>query len=208
MAANPIPQTPTAGTADAIENAALQMFYVKGYHGASIRSIARAANIGVATLFHHYPTKASILERILHRAVDAMQQNLDDAVDGVSDPVERLALAVRTLVLAHCERQSQSFVAQSELRSLEPPAAEEIRRKRRRVQSVFDDAIRNGIEAGVFSCTHPRENGRAIVSMGTMVATWYHPGRGLSPHEVGEIYVEMALRIVGLTEGGRREAAR
>jgi AcrR family transcriptional regulator len=170
---------------------------VKGYHGASIRAIASAAGIGVATLFHHYPTKAAILERTLHRAVDAMQADLDEAVDGIVDPVERLTQAVLALVIAHCERQSQSFVAQSELRSLEDPVADQIRRKRRKVQAVFDTAIADGLASGQFECDHPREVGRAIVSMGTQVAVWYHAGHGMTPREVGDIYVEMALRMAG-----------
>jgi AcrR family transcriptional regulator len=188
---------PAAGTADTIEWAALEVFYEKGYHGASIRAIGAAANIGVATLFHHYPTKAAILDRILHRAVDHMQADLDDAIDGLTDPVERLAMAVRALVIAHCERQSQSFVAQSELRSVPDDAEAEIRRKRRRVQAVFDDSVEDGLAAGVFACEHPREVARAIVSMGTQVASWYHAGHGLTPAEVADIYVEMALRLVG-----------
>jgi AcrR family transcriptional regulator len=190
-------------TADLIEAAALAVFYAKGYHGASIRAIASKANVGLSTLFHHYPNKAAILERILHRAVDAMQDDIDAAVDGAEDPVERLSAAVRALVVAHCERQSQSFVAQSELRSLELPAEEEIRRKRRLVQAVYDDAVRDGVEAGLFTCPYPHEAARAIVSMGTMVATWYHAGRGLSPQKVSDIYVDMALRIVGADPSAR-----
>jgi AcrR family transcriptional regulator len=191
-------QVPTNGTADAIERAALEVFYAKGYHGASIRAIAGRANIGISTLFHHYPSKAAILERILNRAADEMQSDLNVAIEGVAAPGTRLSLAVRALVVAHCERQSWSFVAQSEFRSLNEPAATEIRRKRRRVQAVFDDALQDGIDAGEFDCQNSREVARAIVSMGTQVAVWYHAGHGMSPEEVAEIYVDMALRLVGL----------
>jgi AcrR family transcriptional regulator len=189
--------TEAAGTADVIEQSALRVFYAKGYHGASIRAIAADAGVGVATLFHHFPTKAAILDQILHRAVDHMQADLDEAIDGATDPRDRLERAVRALVVAHCERQSQSFVAQSELRSLEPQAAADIRRKRRRVQGVFDDAVADGLAACEFSCENPREIARAIVSMGTQVATWYHPGGRLSAAEVAEIHVDMAMRLVG-----------
>jgi AcrR family transcriptional regulator len=188
--------TTQGGTGEAIEWAALEVFYIKGYHGASIRAIAAAAGVGISTLFHHYPTKSAILERILDRAVDAMQADLDEATEGIVDPIERLSAAVRALVVAHCQRQSQSFVAQSELRSLTDPAAREIRRKRRLVQGVFDDAIAAGLESGEMTCEHPREVSRAIVSMGTMVATWYHAGHGMTPQEVTEIYVAMALKLV------------
>jgi AcrR family transcriptional regulator len=197
MRAAQAPKRSGLSTAEVIERQALQVFYEKGYYGASIRAIATGANVGIATLFHHFPTKAAILDRILHRAVDAMQKDLDDAVAGVSDPADRLEMAVRALVLAHCERQSESFVAQSELRSVKGASAKAIRQKRRRVQAVFDDAVAEGIAAGEFSCDHPNDVARAIVSMGTQVATWYQRGKGYSPQQVADIYVEMAMRLVG-----------
>lgn len=200
MSAVDQPAAARHATSGAIEDAALEVFYTSGYHGASIRAIAKAAGVGIATLFHHYPSKAAILERVLHCAVDRMQEDLDAAVEGVIGPRERLECAVRALVVAHCERQSQSFVAQSELRSLEPAPEQEIRRKRRKVQAVFDDAIVEGLAAGAFDCDHPREVARAIVSMGTMVATWYRPAAGMTPDEVADLHVAMAMRLVGVPD--------
>jgi AcrR family transcriptional regulator len=182
--------------ADLIEQAALQVFYEKGYHGASIREIAKGAGIGVATLFHHFPSKAAILEHILDVAAEEMQSDLDRALAGLSDPTERLIAAVRTLALAHCERQRQSFVAQSEYRSLSPAAQKTTRRKRREIQRTVDDAVADGIAAGQFSSDHPKDVARAIVSLGTAVATWYHRGKGYTPEEVADIEVEMALSLL------------
>jgi AcrR family transcriptional regulator len=185
-------------TAELIERASLEAFYEKGYHGTSIREIARGSGIGVSTLFHHYESKARIVERILHRAVDEMQRDIDQALSEVGPaPKERLAAGFRALVLAHCERQMDSFVAVSELRSLEPAAEHEIRIKRRAVQHVFDVAVEEGAQSGEFHCDHAHEAARAIVALGTSVATWYRHGDGYTPDEVADIYVDMALRIAG-----------
>jgi AcrR family transcriptional regulator len=188
------------GTARAIEDAALEAFYENGYHGASVRAIASSAGVGIATLFHHFPSKAAILVHILNQAVDAMQADLDAATAGLTDPVLRLSAAIRALVIAHCERKVWSFVAQSELRSVPPSADEAIRQKRRTVQRVFDDALLDGCATGQFDCEAPREAARAIVSMGTQVASWYRAGADLSPDEVAGIYVEMGLRLAGTDE--------
>lgn len=191
-------QVGSTDTAEVIERTALSIFYVKGYHGTSIREIARGADISVPGLFHHYESKARIVERILHRAVDEMQRDIDGALDEVGPaPRERLTAGFRALVLAHCERQMDSFVAQSELRSLEPDAEEEIREKRRSVQHVFDAAVDEGAQSGEIHCDHPHEAARAIVALGTSVATWYRHGNGYTPDEVADIYVDMALRIAG-----------
>ena len=183
-------------TADVIEQTALQVFYEKGYHGASIRAIANGAEVGVATLFHHFPSKAAILERIMDVAAEKMRIGLEQATDGLTDPSERLIAAVRAFVLAHCERQEESFVAQSEFRRLDPKAFEQIREKRRENQAVFNDIVDDGIAANQFSTEHPKEIARAIVALGTAVATWYQPGHGMAPAEIADIHIEMALSLL------------
>jgi AcrR family transcriptional regulator len=204
MATKPQESTPGTvqrDTADAIEKAALQVFFEKGYHGASIREIASGAGIGIATLFHHYQSKAAILDQIMDIAAEEMWADLREAVKGVSNPSERLRLSVRALALAHCERQSYSFVAQSEYRSLEPEAKEMIRAKRRRTQGLFDSIVLEGISSGEFCAAHPKEVSRAIVAIGTAVGGWYRPNQDYTPDEVAEINVEMAFRLVGAARG-------
>lgn len=188
----------SATTAAAVEESALQVFYERGYHGASIRAIAKGAGIGVATLFHYYPTKAAILEHIVNGAADAMQADLDRALDGVEDPTERLIAATRTLVIASVIRQRESFVAQSEFRSLGPDDFAVNREKRRRIQSSFGRIVDDGIAAGQFSSTHPKDVARSVVVLGTSVALWYSAGQGLTTDEVAAVHVEMALSLVGV----------
>ena len=195
---------PAPGTSEVIEQAALEAFYDKGYHGASIREIASRAGIGLATVFHHYPSKAAVLNRIMHRAVDELDEELRDALDSIVDPVDRLTTAVRVLVTAHCERQMQSFVAQSEFRSLEPDEREVVRVKRAQIQSIVVEAIQNGVGLGRFECEQPKETAQAIVAMATMVATWYHSGGARSTDQVASTYADLAQRMLGRRTSPRR----
>lgn len=184
-------------TVAAIEKAALDAFYEKGYHGASIREIASRADIGIATLFHHFPSKMALIEQILNQAVDQMSEEIHSALKGLESPEDQLRAATRVLVLAHCRRQAQSFVAQSELRSLTPEAAEIVRAKRRLVQKTFDDIVFRGVETGEFDCDDPRTVSRAIVTMGTMVSRWYRLEGDMSATLVADKYAEMASLLVG-----------
>ena len=174
------------------------MFYEKGYHGASIREIAKGAGIGVATLFHHFPNKASILEQIINGAADAMRSDLDGALEGLIDPKARLTAAVRVLVIASCHRQRESFVAQSEFRSLTPEAFKTNREKRRGIQLIFTNAVDDGIASGQFVSDHPKDVARSLVLLGSAVAHWYEDGHGLTPDEIADIHVDMALSLVGV----------
>lgn len=194
VSASLVDPSTTAGT---IEESALQVFYEKGYHGASIRAIAKKAGVGVATLFHYYPNKPAILEHIINGAADAMQHDIDLAVEGVSDPTDRLVAAVRTMVTASCVRQRESFVAQSEFRSLTPTDFKVNREKRRRIQALFLAMVDDGIAAGDFTSNHPADLARSLVLLSSAVAFWYEAGQAMGIPEVAETHVEMALSLVG-----------
>ncbi|NED61333.1 helix-turn-helix transcriptional regulator, partial [Streptomyces sp. SID10244] len=47
--------------------AALAAFAEQGYHGTSVREIASRANLSVPGLYHHYPSKQSLLQGLLER---------------------------------------------------------------------------------------------------------------------------------------------
>lgn len=185
------------------EEAALQIFYERGYQGASIRAIVGRTGNAIATMFHYFPSKQSILEQIVNGAANRVQAEIDSALEGVEDPTERLAAATRAMVIVSCVRQREGFVAQSEFRSLSPPAFKVNREKRRRIQSTFADIIEAGIEAGQFSEEQPNGVARSLVLLFTAVANWYEAGHGLTPEQIADSHVEMAMRLVGC----RRESA-
>ena len=190
-------KTQPSATAGRIEAAALQVFYERGYSGASIRDISARSGLATASLFHHFSSTEAILESILETAVDVLRVELDEALNGLTDPAQRVSTSVRVLVLSHCERIQQSFVAQSELRSLSGAASDRVRSKRSGVQRTLDGAILDGIASGQFNSENPRETSRAILSMCTQVATWYRPSGPLSPNEVSAIYIGLTLRMLG-----------
>lgn len=180
-----------------LEDGALRLFRAKGYSGSSIREIASEGGVAVATMFWHFPNKAAILESLLHRGVDEVQRTLDAAAVGAESPAERLAASVHALVQFHCDKSMLSFVAESELRSLEEPASSDIRAKRMRVQHMFRDCVREGVARGDFNCAEPDTTAIAILTMCTAVATWYRPGGRLTANTLADHYVGLAFRLVG-----------
>jgi len=54
-------------------------FASKGYHGASIRDIAKAVGIKESSIYNHYKSKHNILEEILTYYLKAMKSALPDA---------------------------------------------------------------------------------------------------------------------------------
>ncbi|MDX5452601.1 MAG: TetR family transcriptional regulator, partial [Rhodococcus sp. (in: high G+C Gram-positive bacteria)] len=62
----------TVGTGNgrqAILDSALRNMNERGYHGTSMRDIARDADITVASIYHHFKSKQEILQDIMTRAL-------------------------------------------------------------------------------------------------------------------------------------------
>jgi AcrR family transcriptional regulator len=62
-------------------DAALQVFSLEGYTGASMAQVAGIVGISVAGLLHHFPSKVSLLMGVLERR-DAISQKIADEVRG------------------------------------------------------------------------------------------------------------------------------
>lgn len=60
-------------------DAALQVFSLEGYSGASVARVAAIAGISVAGLLHHFPSKISLLMGVLQRR-DEVNQRIADEV--------------------------------------------------------------------------------------------------------------------------------
>jgi AcrR family transcriptional regulator len=189
--------------------AAAEAFAEKGFHGSTIRDIAVRAQVSVPGLYHHFPSKGHLLERIMDDTMDALISTTEAALAVADDgPAERLQAIVAAHVRFHIDFQRDSFVGNTELRSLTSPGRERILRKRDRQRALFATAVSDGLEAGVFSVAYPVEATRAIVTMCTAVATWYRRNRPLTPEEIIKRYCALALLMVGCRAGDQGNSHR
>jgi AcrR family transcriptional regulator len=85
-------------TGGRIREAALQLFLEQGYHGTSMRQIARRAGVALAAIYNHLPSKEALFVNLLsdllpHRAMlRAMSEATGESVeDLVNDATRRVA---------------------------------------------------------------------------------------------------------------------
>jgi AcrR family transcriptional regulator len=178
--------------------AAVDAMAEHGYHGTSVRDIGERAGMSAAALYHYFPSKQALLFTIMDRGIDELIRLSEEARTGApDDPAERLRALVRVHVLRHIERQRESFLGNTELRSLEGPAREAVVAKRDHQMRLFYDVVHDGVEGGSFRTPFPVEAARSIVNMSTAVAAWYRKTGPLSPEEIAHRYAELALEMVG-----------
>jgi AcrR family transcriptional regulator len=183
--------------------AALESFVEKGFHGTTVRNIAARGGLSVPGLYHHFPSKTALLERLIDDTMDDLITTTEAALAAAGPGVlERFDAVVTAHVRFHCERPEESFIGNSELRSLSPKAKKRMIGKRDRQQRLFDTVIAEGVEAGVFAIEPHPDASRAIVTMCTAVATWYRRTGPRTADEIVEIYRQLGRNLVGYCADG------
>jgi AcrR family transcriptional regulator len=185
--------------AAAIVSAGIDVMSERGYHAASIRTIAERAQMSTSNLYHHFASKQALLYVIMSLGIDTLREDTDAALASApQDPASQLAALVRVHVISHAMRGKSAFVTSSELRSLEPEDRRKVRAKLDVQQRCFDRIVSTGIERGVFETPFGHGGARAVASMCTAVATWFDPHGSLDAAEVAEQYVHFSQQMLGL----------
>ena len=84
-----------------IINAAINIFSEKGFEATRTREIAERAGIAEGTIFRYFPTKDSILERMVPLLIRVMMPRISGPIDRIlaahaKDPVEEIWFAILT----------------------------------------------------------------------------------------------------------------
>lgn len=191
------PTIPRGGGRDAITGAAREILSERGYHGTSIRDIAKRAGLSLSALYHWHPSKqhllAALIENITHDYFQRCDLALREAAD---EPAEKLRALVRATVEYRVSRRVESNISALEWRNLEPENRERLDGLRHSATQLWADIVADGVATGVFRCAHPDDARRAIIAACNAIAQWYEPGGDTTPPELVEHYTAIALRIV------------
>jgi AcrR family transcriptional regulator len=177
--------------------AAVEAFAERGYHATTTRDIAGRAGMSPAALYIHYKTKEELLHRISRIGHDKALEILQAAADGESGAAERLTDAVRSFVRWHAAQHTTARVVQYELDALSGEARDEILALRRRTDSVIRGIIDDGVREGEFDVPDVPGTTLAVLSLCVDVARWFNASGRRTPDEVGALYAELVLRMVG-----------
>lgn len=184
--------------------AALEAFLEFGYHGATMREIARRAGLSVPGVYHYYDSKQDMLVAILDVTMADLFARTTTARAEGRDPVERFALLVECLALYHTHRRELGFVGASEMRSLVPDQRARVAAARRAQQRMVDEEVEQACRAGSFDVQRPHEAARAVVTMCTALPQWFDGKGPATPEQVAAQYVEFALDLMRCTARARR----
>ena len=177
--------------------AAVEAFAERGYHATTTRDIAGRAGMSPAALYIHYTTKEELLHRISRIGHEKAVDILRTAARTEGTATERLAEAVSSFVRWHAGGRTTARVVQYELDSLGPDARAEILALRRQCDAEVRGILEDGMETGEFEVADVPGTTLAVLSLCVDVARWFNVKGPRTPDEVGALYADLVLRMVG-----------
>ncbi|WP_071606600.1 TetR/AcrR family transcriptional regulator [Luteipulveratus halotolerans] len=177
--AEKVAETPAASTgeckpmrADAARNrdkllkVATQTFTDKGAD-ASLDHIAKAAGVGIGTLYRHFPTREDLVMAVYSRQIDALEERSHE-LPAQHDPVEALHEWMRGFVDYYAVKQGMVTLLRSMMQSSPDAFAEARGRLRAATERILQPAIdAGGIRGDVSAEELLRALGGICLSSGT-----------------------------------------
>lgn len=185
-------------TADAIQEAAADLFYKHGYEATSLRQVAAKVGIQVGSLYNHISGKDELLTNIMVGIMDDLLAALKGAIEGRADAADALQAAIDCHIRFHAHRARDVFIGNSELRSLTAKERRQVVAKRDEYEGLLRGLIQRVADEGHGDVINVRLQTFAVVALGTHVSVWYRPKGDLSIDDVVATYTAMVFRQMSL----------
>lgn len=160
---------------DSLTDVALRVFAERGYDGASMDDVARAAGITKASIYHHVSGKEALLERGLGRALDALFAILDEPAAREGRALERLRFIVDRVVETTLKMLPELTVL-FRARGTSKSERDAVERRRAFDRAVTELIVAAQREGDVRADIEPRLAARLIFGMSNSVVEWYRTG--------------------------------
>ncbi|WP_037070071.1 TetR/AcrR family transcriptional regulator [Pseudonocardia acaciae] len=193
-------RAPRRETKSLIYQHALRLFATRGYARASLREIAEAVGLEVASLYTHIQSKQALLFDLMEFGNRDLLERLVAAAGGATDrPLPQLYVLTRENVLSHCRHRHQTTVVYNEIRELNPEQREHIVALRRKIEELFRSQLRRGIEDGSVRPLDVATTTFGILAMGRGAAGWYREDGRLTAEQIADGYADQTVRAVAAT---------
>ena len=180
-------------TLEAIRKAGVRLIFERGYEAMSLRQLAAEVGIQAGSLYNHISTKQDLLFDLVQEHINDLLRELDLALEGKADPVEKLRAFVAFHVSYHMTRKREVFIANSELRSLEAKNDDVVVALRGAYEQRLAQILTDVVSEGVFEVVDIQVATFAIIALLTGLCTWYRPGGRLTRDAIIAAHEKLVL---------------
>jgi AcrR family transcriptional regulator len=174
----------------------------------SLRQLAAEVGIQSGSLYNHISTKQELLFELVRDHINELLRQLDRALQGKQRPVDKLRAFTAFHVTYHMTRKREVFIANSELRSLEPKNYERSWRCAAPMSSGWRKSSAEGVAEGEFEVVDIQVATFAILALLTGLTTWYRPGGRLTKEAIVAAHEKLVLSSVAPAQHPSRAQAK
>ncbi len=184
-----------------IQEAARTVFAERGYQGASIELIARAAQLSVGAIYLYFKSKEDLYTSLVEDVLTLFDVEMAELRE--SEPVSSRLRATWTLLVKWAERDPEGprilrLLAQPAIRpQLSDEVVTAVSAGIQRVQDHLGSCVADGIHAGLYRQVNAREIADLVwsVLLGSLDAAEMHGNLGL-PAESLALRTDRALSLI------------
>lgn len=182
-----------------------EVFYEKGYEGASMRDLSRASGMSLAGLYYYFESKEKLLYLIQKHTFSTIMQMLREKLEGVEDPEQRLRIFIRNHLEYFLENVKAMKVLSHEDEALKGQLGAEIAVMKREYYQLCRNLLDEFRRArGLNGRVAPRVAVLSLFGMMNWIYTWHDRRRDDSAGEIADQMSEIFLH--GLLGVGRPRA--
>ena len=175
-------------------DAAAGLICQHGYHGTSMRDIARATDMLPGSIYYHFPSKEELLLAVYAEGVRRIAERVDSAIGRTRDPMKRLEVAC----VAHLEMLlADSDYAQVVVRVL-PGDVPAVSDRLTALRDDYEDRFRGLIAALPLPRSRRRYARLTLLGALNGAQAWYRPG-GDTPAHIARRVLECLRQPIGGT---------
>ena len=154
---------------------AAELFYKNGYHATTIEDVAREVGMLKGSLYYYIRSKEDLLYELLLGIIVKGVEHASKAIEGVTDPTERLEKAVAAQIEHIIQNQTYVGLFLHEFDTLSGKRQKRIQEEMVKYQKIFADAIRDGQAQSQFVEGDAILLTDAVLGMTNWIYRWY-PG--------------------------------
>jgi AcrR family transcriptional regulator len=176
---------------------AARAFARAGYDTTNMDQIARECGLAKGHIYHYFRSKEEIYTEI---RLDALNRVIERLTAIVSAPANNPELVLRKMISFLIARAFEEGERYESLMpgpvSISSENGTRMRTLSRRIEQIFANVLRGGIEKGVFVGDDPKLMTFVILRAANTVAGWYREGGRWKPQFIIEQLTEQLLRSV------------
>lgn len=169
-----------------ISEVAAKLFAEKGYAGTSMRDIANALNVSIASVYYYYKNKEDMLYSIIDSIGEELLVVLKKAKSESDSPSEQLRRMMLYHVLLIKDKGDRIKVYVEEQHNLSKNLGKLIFKQHREIYSFYVDQLKELHKDKIISCEPPSLAAFAIVGTLNWCYRWFKKDGELSIDDVAE----------------------